>query len=41
MRSKPHVEGAETPASNAPLRPVVVDFGPGDGYVEKTLKITW
>jgi glycogen debranching enzyme len=41
VRSKLHVDGAETPVSNAPLRPVEVDFGPGEGYVEKTLKVTW
>jgi hypothetical protein len=40
-RSKLRIEGAEAPASNAPLRPVVVEFGSGAGYVEKTLKVTW
>jgi hypothetical protein len=40
-RSKLHVDGAETPPSNAPLRPVEIEFGPGSGYVEKTLTVTW
>ena len=40
--AKLHVEGAEMPqANNSSLRPLQVDFGDGEGYVEKTLKLTW
>jgi hypothetical protein len=40
--AKLHVEGAEMPqANNSSLRPLQVDFGAGEGYVEKTLKFTW
>ena len=28
-------------ANNSSLRPLQVDFGAGEGYVEKTLKVTW
>ena len=36
------VEGAEMPqGNNSSLRPLQVDFGAGEGYVEKTLKVTW
>jgi hypothetical protein len=42
MHAKLHVDGAQIlPASGAPLRPVQVDFGAGEGYVEKTVKFTW
>jgi hypothetical protein len=41
-RTRLHIEGAqEPPSSNSALRPLQVDFGPGEGYVEKTLKLTW
>ncbi len=41
--AKPHVEGAQMSrqASNSSLRPLQVDFGAGEGYVEKTVKFTW
>ena len=40
--AKLHIDGAEMPqANNSPLRPLQVDFGAGEGYVEKTLKFTW
>jgi glycogen debranching enzyme len=39
---KPHVEGAQAPQeSGLSLRPLEVDFGAGEGYVEKTVKFTW
>ncbi len=41
LRSKIHVEGAQVGPSSASLRPMEVDFGAGDGYVEKTVKVTW
>jgi hypothetical protein len=42
VRARPHVDGAQIAAqSNASLRPVEVQFGAGEGYVEKTLKFTW
>jgi hypothetical protein len=43
VRAKPHVDGAQIAAqsSNPSLRPLEVQFGPGEGYVEKTLKFTW
>ena len=41
-RAKPRVEGAQIQQTGNPsLRLVQVDFGPGEGYVEKTLKFTW
>jgi glycogen debranching enzyme len=41
-RAKVHVEGAEMPQQDSSsLRPVEVDFGAGEGYVEKTVKFTW
>jgi len=40
--AKLHIDGAEMPqANNSVLRPLQIDFGPGEGYVEKTLKFTW
>jgi glycogen debranching enzyme len=37
-----HIEGAEIPqGNNSSLRPLQVDFGAGEGYVEKALKVTW
>jgi glycogen debranching enzyme len=40
--AKLHVEGADMSlANNSSLRPLQVDFGAGEGYVEKTLKFTW
>jgi hypothetical protein len=40
--AKPHVDGAQSPAqSGSLLRPLEVQFGTGDGYVEQTVKITW
>jgi glycogen debranching enzyme len=42
IRAKLHVEGAQMPSAGSPsLRPLQVDFGPGEGYVEKTVKFTW
>jgi hypothetical protein len=41
-RAKPRAEGAQIQQTGNPsLRPVRVDFGPGEGYVEKTVKFTW
>ncbi len=41
-RARVRVEGARMPQENSSsLRPVQIDFGTGDGYVEKTLKVTW
>jgi len=40
--AKLHIDGAEMPqANNSVLRPLQIDFDPGEGYVEKTLKFTW
>ena len=42
VRARPHVDGAQIAAqSNPSLRPLEVQFGAGQGYVEKTLKVTW
>jgi hypothetical protein len=39
---KLHIDGAQMPpGTSSSLRAVQVDFGPGEGYVEKTLKFTW
>jgi hypothetical protein len=36
------VEGAQAPRESASsLQPLQVDFGAGEGYVEKTVKFTW
>jgi len=40
-RAKLHIEGAQMPPENSSLRSVQVDFGAGEGYVEKTVKFTW
>ena len=41
-QAKLHIEGAQMPPENhSSLRPVQVDFGAGEGYVEKTVKFTW
>ena len=40
-RSKIRVEGAEAPLGGSSLRTVQINFGAGDGYVEKTVKVTW
>jgi hypothetical protein len=41
-RAKIHVDGAQVPeGNNSSLRPLQIDFGAGEGYVEKTLKFTW
>jgi hypothetical protein len=41
-RARLHVEGAQMPPqNNSSLRPMQVDFGAGEGYVEKTVKFTW
>jgi glycogen debranching enzyme len=41
-KAKIHLEGAEIANPNtSSLRTLQVDFGAGDGYVEKTVKITW
>jgi hypothetical protein len=40
--AKLHIDGAEMPqTNNSVLRSLQIDFGPGEGYVEKTLKFTW
>jgi hypothetical protein len=42
MHAKPRVEGAQIQqAGTTSLRPVLVDFAAGEGYVEKTIKFTW
>jgi glycogen debranching enzyme len=42
VRAKPHVDGAQIAAQSSPsLRSLEVQFGAGEGYVEKTLKFTW
>ncbi len=40
-RANVHAEGAEPLQQNGPLRSIQVDFGSGEGYVEKTVKFTW
>jgi glycogen debranching enzyme len=41
-RAQLHADGAQVvPASAPSLRAVQIDFGPGEGYVEKTIKFTW
>ena len=41
-RAKLHVEGAEVSQQDkSSLRPVQIDFGGGEGYVEKKVKFTW
>jgi hypothetical protein len=41
-QAKLHIDGAQMPqGSNSSLRPLQLDFGAGEGYVEKTLKVTW
>jgi hypothetical protein len=41
-RARPRIDGAQTPAAgNSSLRPVDVQFGAGEGYVDKTVKFTW
>src|SRR3984957_6807764 len=40
--ARPRIDGAQTPVpGNSSLRPVEVQFGPGEGYIEKTVKFTW
>src|SRR5271156_5114110 len=39
--ASPHVEGGQLGPGGSSLRPLEVDFGAGQGYVEKTVKITW
>jgi glycogen debranching enzyme len=40
--AKLHVDGAQVPlGNNSSLRPLQIDFGAGEGYVENTLKVTW
>jgi glycogen debranching enzyme len=42
LRAKPRAEGAQIQQTgSSSLRPVQVDFGAGEGYVEKTIKFTW
>jgi glycogen debranching enzyme len=42
MRAKPRAEGAQIlQMGSSSLRSVQVDFGPGESYVEKTVKFTW
>ncbi len=38
---RPHIEGAQAPPTSSSLYPLQVDFGTGEGYVEKTVKVTW
>jgi glycogen debranching enzyme len=41
-RARLRIDGGQMPSeTSSSLRPVQVDFGPGEGYVEKTLKFTW
>jgi glycogen debranching enzyme len=41
-RTKVRIEGAQIrQQNNSSLQQVQVDFGPGDGYVERTVKFTW
>jgi hypothetical protein len=41
-RAKVRIDGAQaTQGANSSLRPLHIDFGAGEGYVEKTLKVTW
>jgi glycogen debranching enzyme len=41
-RAKPQLEGAQIlQTSGASLRPVQIDFASGEGYVEKTVRVTW
>jgi glycogen debranching enzyme len=41
-RAKLHVEGAQVTSGNtSSLRPLQIDFGAGEGYVEKMLKVIW
>jgi glycogen debranching enzyme len=40
--ARPRVDGAEAAAqSSSSLRPLEVQFGAGEGYVQKTVKVTW
>jgi hypothetical protein len=40
--AKPRIDGAEAQApGNSTLRPLEVQFGAGEGYVEKIVKVTW
>ena len=40
--ANPHADGAQISAgSNPSLRPMQIAFGPGQGYVDKTVKLTW
>jgi hypothetical protein len=40
--ARPRIDGAQNPVpGNSSLRPVEVQFGAGEGYVEKTVKFTW
>jgi glycogen debranching enzyme len=42
VRARPHVDGAQIAAQSSPsLRPLEVQFGAGEGYVQKTVKVTW
>ncbi len=42
MHAKPHVEGAQmTLPGGKSLYTLQLNFGPGEGYVEKTVKFTW
>ncbi len=40
-RATVHVEGAQMPPENSLLRPMQIDFGAGEGFLEKTVKFTW
>ncbi len=39
--ASPHVEGGQLGPGASSLRPLEVDFGAGQGYVEKIVRITW
>jgi hypothetical protein len=42
MHAKLRIDGVPAPQENkSSLRPLQLDFPPGEGYVEKTWKITW
>jgi hypothetical protein len=42
LHAKLHIDGAQPPQENSSsLRTLRVDFGAGEGYVEKTVTFTW
>ena len=40
-RVRLHLDGAAMPKDTSAVRPVQVNFGAGEGYVEETMKFTW